>query len=52
MSLAIWIRVMERALNVYTGQNPRQHAVLMEIQPNAYNKYLPQTAGVNLHLLG
>jgi hypothetical protein len=33
-----------RPLNVYTGQNPRQHVVLIEIQLNACNNYLPQTA--------
>jgi hypothetical protein len=41
-----------RALNVYTGQNPRQPVVLIEIQPNAYNNYLSQMAGINLHSLG
>jgi hypothetical protein len=29
---------------VDTGQNPRRHVVLIEIQPNAYNKYLSRTA--------
>jgi hypothetical protein len=33
---------------VYTGQNPRQHVVLIEIQPNAYNNYLSQMAEVIL----
>jgi hypothetical protein len=33
-------------LKVYTGQSPRQRVVLIEIQPNAYNNYLSQTAGV------
>ncbi len=41
-----------RPLNVYTGQNPRQPVVLIEIQPNVYSNYLSQTAGVNLHSLG
>jgi hypothetical protein len=27
-------------MNGSTKQNPRQHDVLMEIQPNSYNKYL------------
>jgi hypothetical protein len=36
----------------YTGQNPRQHVVLVEIQPNAYNKYLSQMAGVILTFFG
>jgi hypothetical protein len=35
-----------QSLNVYTGQNPRQHVVLIEILPNAYNNYLSQTAWV------
>jgi hypothetical protein len=26
---------------ILTGQNPRRHVVFIEIQPNAYNKYLP-----------
>ncbi len=39
-------------LNVYTGQNPRQHVVLTEIQPNAYYDYLSQTAGVILTFFG
>jgi hypothetical protein len=39
-------------LNVYAEQKPRQHVVLIEIQPNRYNDYFPQTAGVNLHSLG
>jgi hypothetical protein len=39
-------------LNEDTGQNPRRHIVLVEIQPNAYNKYLSQTAGVILIFLG
>jgi hypothetical protein len=37
---------------VDTGQNPRQHVVLIDIQPNAYNKYLFQTAGVILRFVG
>ncbi len=36
---------------MYTGQNPRQHVVLIEIQPNAYNNYLSETAGVILTIL-
>ncbi len=27
-------------LNVYTGQNPRQHVILLEIQPKEYNNDL------------
>ncbi len=33
-----------KALNVYTSQNPRRHVVFIEIQPNAYYKYMSQTA--------
>ncbi len=33
-------------LNVYTGQKPRRPVVFIEIEPNAYNNYLSQTAGV------
>jgi hypothetical protein len=39
-------------LNVYTGQNPRQHVVLIEIQPNAYHNYLSQTAWATLTFFG
>ncbi len=35
-------------LNVDTGLNPRRHVVFIEIQPNAYSKYLSWTAGVTL----
>jgi hypothetical protein len=37
---------------VYTGQNPRRHVVLIEIQPNAYYTYLSQTARVILTFFG
>jgi hypothetical protein len=37
---------------VNTRQNPRRHVVFIEIQPNAYNKYLSQTARVTLILFG
>ncbi len=40
------------ALNVYTGQIPRQHVILIEIQPNAYNYYLSAMAGVILTFFG
>ncbi len=30
--------------NSGSGQNPRRHVVLIEIEPNAYNIYLSQTA--------
>ncbi len=39
-------------LNVYTGQNPRRHVILIEIQPNAYNNYLSETARVILTFFG
>jgi hypothetical protein len=39
-------------LNVYTGQNPRRHVVLIEIQPNACNKYLSRKVGVILRFVG
>jgi hypothetical protein len=39
-------------LNVYTGQNPRQHVVLIAIQTNANNNYLSETAGIILTFLG
>jgi hypothetical protein len=39
-------------LIVYTGQNPRQHVVLIAIQPYAYNNYLSVTAGVILTFFG
>jgi hypothetical protein len=39
-------------LNVDTRQNPRRHVVFIKIQPNAYHKYLYQTAGVILTLFG
>jgi hypothetical protein len=42
---------VDTALNVNTGLNPRQ-PVVIEIQPNVYNNYLSQTAGVNLYSLG
>jgi hypothetical protein len=35
---------MVKPLNVYPGQNSRRHVFLIEIQPNAYNIYLSQTA--------
>ncbi len=41
-----------KSLNVYTGQNTRWHVILIEIQPNAYNKYLSPTAGVILIFFG
>jgi hypothetical protein len=41
-----------RPLNVYTRQKPRRHVVFIEIQPNAYNNYLSQTAGVILTFAG
>ncbi len=28
---------VSRPLNLYTGQNPRRHVVLIESKPNAYN---------------
>jgi hypothetical protein len=39
-------------LNVDTGQNPRRHVLLIEIQLNAYNKYLSRTAWVSLRFVG
>jgi hypothetical protein len=50
--LSVVLVKMERPLNVYTSQNPRQHVVFIEIQPNAYNKYPSQTAGVTLIFSG
>jgi hypothetical protein len=36
---------------VDTGLNLRRHVVLIEIHPNAYNKYLSRTAGVILRFV-
>jgi hypothetical protein len=57
-SILIWSTVYgapyrgEGALNVYTRQNTRWHVVFIEIQPNAYYKYMSQTAGVTLIFSG
>ncbi len=45
-------RLVMYMLNVDTGQNPRRHVILIEIQPNAYNKYLSPTAGIILRFVG
>jgi hypothetical protein len=34
------------------GKNPRQHVVLIEIQPNAYKKHFSYKAGVMLIFFG